>query len=76
MRQIVLAAALLASSPAFACCDIPSPDMGAFFQQQPIQMPSYIPQQQAPEYLPMIPTQRSYHCRSYGSGDNWTTDCD
>ena len=73
MRKIAFVAALLASSPAFACCDIPSPDMGAFFQQQPV--PYVSPQQSyAPQtgYMP-LPQQRN--CTSYPVGNGWQTTC-
>ena len=76
MRKIVIVAALVASTHAYACCDIPSPNMGQFFQsdQDPLSGVRDAARNLNDSIQSYQP--RQTHCRSVQTFGGWTTDCD
>jgi hypothetical protein len=78
MKKLVLIVALgLVATPAFACCQIPSPDMGAFFQNydhDPMRGEREIMRnwnQNVPQY------RQPQTCNSVPNGiGGWVTRCD
>jgi hypothetical protein len=78
MRKIVLAAALLATSPAFACIVNCNSDPSTWFGRPQDQMDNVLRMQEnAARAFGALNNNQSRHCQSRPAwGGGWTTDCD